>query len=80
MEIGVGGLDFKLPLKLEDMKNIRFTGRQKFLAQLHGQPKLSREENLSCKITILHGTGGMGKIQIALEYVYTNYREYGLVF
>ncbi|KAF8429830.1 hypothetical protein BGX38DRAFT_1232915 [Terfezia claveryi] len=31
-------------------------------------------------IIVLYGTGGMGKTQLALEYVYQHHHDYTLVF
>ncbi|GLZ14372.1 cytochrome c [Actinomadura sp. NBRC 104425] len=58
-------------------QNINFTGREKLLEQLH--------ERLSQGTTAvlpqaLHGMGGVGKSQIAIEYVYRHTADYDLIW
>lgn len=57
-------------------KNPHFTGREEFLLDLHRQ--------LSTGLTVLvpialHGLGGVGKTQIAIEYVYQFATDYELI-
>ena len=57
-------------------KNPHFTGREEFLLDLHSQ--------LSTGLTVLvpialHGLGGVGKTQIATEYVYRFATDYELI-
>jgi tetratricopeptide repeat protein/NB-ARC domain-containing protein len=58
-------------------KNADFTGREDLLKRLH--------ERLSVGTTVvlpqaLHGMGGVGKSQIAIEYVYRHVGDYDLVW
>ncbi|GAA4134506.1 FxSxx-COOH system tetratricopeptide repeat protein [Actinomadura keratinilytica] len=58
-------------------QNISFTGREELLEQLH--------ERLSQGTTAvlpqaLHGMGGVGKSQIAIEYVYRHTADYDLIW
>jgi tetratricopeptide (TPR) repeat protein len=58
-------------------RNPSFTGREDLLERLH--------ERLSCGTTAvlpeaLHGMGGVGKSQIAIEYVYRHISDYDLIW
>ncbi len=57
-------------------KNLNFTGREEFLLSLRSQ--LSAGMAVLVPIA-LHGLGGVGKTQIALEYVYRFSADYDLV-
>ncbi|WP_131738588.1 FxSxx-COOH system tetratricopeptide repeat protein [Actinomadura roseirufa] len=58
-------------------RNIQFTGREELLVELH--------DSLSAGTTAvlphaLHGMGGVGKSQLAIEYVYRHLRDYDLIW
>lgn len=56
-------------------RNLSFTGRETLLSQLHQQ--LQTKGNSTLAQAALHGLGGIGKTQTAIEYVYrfgTHYR------
>jgi uncharacterized protein YjbI with pentapeptide repeats len=55
------------------LRNIHFTGREALLIQL-------RQNLISGKPIALHGLGGVGKTQLALEYAYRYASNYGLVW
>jgi tetratricopeptide (TPR) repeat protein len=54
-------------------RNLFFIGREDLLAQLHAQLHKGRTAALSQAIS---GLGGVGKTQLAVEYVYRYYRDY----
>jgi hypothetical protein len=58
---------------VEFQRNERFYGREKELALVHGN--LRRPALNARRCCVLHGIGGVGKTEIALEYTY-RYREY----
>lgn len=60
---------------MKDFKNPNFTGRGDILDRLDREAK-----SPSSKVIVLHGLGGMGKTQIALEYVHSYYEGYSGVF
>lgn len=60
---------------MKDFKNSNFTGRGDVLDRLDMEAK-----SPSSKVIVLHGLGGMGKTQIALEYVHSYYEGYSAVF
>jgi hypothetical protein len=59
-------------------RNPVFTGRDKLLAQL--ERRLLTESMTAVLPQALHGMGGVGKSQIAVEYAYRNRSEYQLTW
>lgn len=66
---------FEIPFELPFTKNAHFTGRDDLIDMIDSEIR-SRVS----KIIVLYGMGGIGKTQIALEYVHTHYAEYNSVF
>jgi tetratricopeptide (TPR) repeat protein/transcriptional regulator with XRE-family HTH domain len=60
-------------------RNPFFTGREAILEALHTQLGVERAVALT-HASALHGLGGVGKTQIALEYAYRHALEYTAVF
>jgi tetratricopeptide (TPR) repeat protein/transcriptional regulator with XRE-family HTH domain len=60
-------------------RNPFFTGREEILAALHAQMGVEQVVALT-QSCALHGLGGIGKTQIALEYAYRYALEYSAVF
>ncbi|MCJ1433791.1 hypothetical protein MMC27_003156 [Xylographa pallens] len=69
--------DFTLPLQLPRSRNHNFTGRNIILKQIHD--RLTEVGGESGEILALHGTGGLGKTQIAVEYAYLNALQYSSI-
>jgi len=59
-------------------RNPNFTGREAILARLHAALTVSREAAVLPQA--LHGMGGVGKSQVAIEYVHRHSSEYDLVW
>ncbi len=60
-------------------RNPFFTGRQAILQQLH--ILLAEKPNVaSTRSCVLHGLGGIGKTQTAIEYAYRHAQDYAAVF
>ncbi|MGW1888717.1 FxSxx-COOH system tetratricopeptide repeat protein [Streptomyces sp. NPDC002004] len=59
-------------------KNADFTGREDLLADVEEQ--LRRDETAAVLPHALHGMGGVGKSQIAIEYVYRHRHEYNVIW
>src|SRR5581483_3761476 len=60
-------------------RNPYFTGREEILEALHTQLGADQAAVLT-QSSALHGLGGVGKTQIALEYAYRHALEYSAVF
>jgi transcriptional regulator with XRE-family HTH domain len=60
-------------------RNPFFTGREEILQALHMQLGVNQAVALT-QSSALHGLGGVGKTQIALEYAYRHALEYRAVF
>jgi len=60
-------------------RNPFFTGREEILEALHAQIGINQAVALT-QSSALHGLGGVGKTQIALEYAYRYALEYSAVF
>lgn len=60
-------------------RNPFFTGREEILEALHTQLGVNPAVALT-QSSALHGLGGIGKTQIALEYAYRHAMEYSAVF
>jgi len=70
-------LSFDIPFLPNIRKSSEFVGREYLLENL----KQEVEEGKHTQNTIaLYGTGGMGKTQLALEYIHQHYKEYASVF
>ncbi|WP_436531382.1 FxSxx-COOH system tetratricopeptide repeat protein [Actinoplanes sp. HUAS TT8] len=66
------------PIHVLPQRNPAFTGRRDLLAQLEATLRTSRE--VSVVPQALHGFGGVGKTQLAIEYAYRHLSEYPLVW
>src|SRR5947209_10483534 len=60
-------------------RNPFFTGREESLEALHTQLGIEQAVALT-QSSALHGLGGVGKTQIALEYAYRHALEYSAIF
>ena len=70
----------KLPQVWGDVppRNPNFTGREALLATLQAELRVARETAVLPRA--LHGMGGVGKSQVAIEYVHRHSEEYELVW
>ncbi|KAF8416892.1 hypothetical protein EV426DRAFT_703238 [Tirmania nivea] len=68
---------FDIPLFLNVRKDCEFVGREYLLKRLKRE---INEGKHMLNIIVLYGLGGMGKTQLALEYVYQYYHDYSSVF
>jgi tetratricopeptide (TPR) repeat protein len=59
-------------------RNPNFTGRSALLEQLHAELSVSRQTAVLPQA--LHGMGGVGKSQVAIEYVHRHSADYDLVW
>jgi len=68
---------FDIPFFLNAGENCDFVGREYLLEKLKEEIEKGKDNQ---NIIVLYGTGGMGKTQLALKYVYQQYRNYSSVF
>ncbi|MGI5152602.1 FxSxx-COOH system tetratricopeptide repeat protein [Plantactinospora sp. CA-294935] len=70
----------KLPQVWGDVpqRNPNFTGRKALLEHLHNELQTSRETAVLPQA--LHGMGGVGKSQVAIEYVHQHSGDYDLIW
>jgi len=68
---------FDIPFFLNVGENSDFIGREYLLENLKQEIEKGRDR---LNIIVRYGTGGMGKTQLALKYVYQQYRNYSSVF
>ncbi|MFD5127945.1 FxSxx-COOH system tetratricopeptide repeat protein [Streptomyces olindensis] len=59
------------------MRNTSFVGRQALLRAVEEQ--LAAQDTAAVLPNALHGLGGVGKSQLALEYIYTHQRDYRII-
>jgi len=57
-------------------KNVNFTGRIELLKQIKN---LYDQKNSYAILTACHGLGGVGKTQVALEFIWQHYKNYNVV-
>ncbi|MBV9258749.1 MAG: helix-turn-helix domain-containing protein, partial [Ktedonobacteraceae bacterium] len=67
------------PWNVPHPRNPFFTGRQEILDQLHTLLRTDQAITFT-RSQALHGLGGIGKTQVALEYAYRHALEYAAVF
>src|SRR5271154_3766007 len=60
------------------IRNVNFTGREELLADLCTKLNDDTPKKWNHRVA-LYGLGGVGKTQVALEYVYTHRNNYDLV-
>ena len=71
-------ISFAIPFSLPNLqRNSGFVGREFLLQSLKQAMEVGKD---ILNIIILHGTGGMRKTQLALEYFYQSYKDYTSVF
>ncbi|KAF8470650.1 hypothetical protein BDZ91DRAFT_791604 [Kalaharituber pfeilii] len=73
-------LSFNVPINISHVRrNPDFVGREYLLEQLALEIGEGRDA-MDITQVVLHGMGGMGKTQIALEYVYHHRKDYSSAF
>jgi len=68
---------FDIPFSLNVRENYDFVGREYLLENLKQEIEKGKDR---LNIIVLYGTGGMGKTQLALKYIYQQYENYSSVF
>ena len=79
LEVSTLKLSFDIPF----LPNINIRGSSEFVGREYLLENLKQnieEGKHTRNIIVLYGTGGMGKTQLALEYIYQHYKDYASVF
>jgi len=71
-------LSFDISFSPNVRKNPDFVGREYLLENL--EREIEKGKDMGLNIIVLYGTGGMGKTQLALEYVYRHHKDYSSAF
>ncbi|MBO2450956.1 tetratricopeptide repeat protein [Actinomadura barringtoniae] len=82
-EPGAGGADYPgAPPRIVRVpaRNFRFTGRESDLRELRSKLREAGTAVLLPRTVALHGLGGVGKTQLALEYVHRFQNDYDVVW
>ena len=67
-------ISYSIPMRLPFHKNDNFTGRDREIAEIH---KVLHSATISQrKVVVLHGLGGIGKTQLAIQYAYIHQKDY----
>ena len=61
-------------------KNDNFTGRDRELAEIHRVLNSADATISQRRVMVLHGLGGMGKTQLAIQYAYIHQKDYTSVW
>jgi tetratricopeptide (TPR) repeat protein len=61
-------------------RNPKFTGREDLLGWLHGNLRPGQPAVVQPIAPALHGLGGVGKTQLALEYAHRHLRDYDVIW
>ena len=78
----LGDQEFRVPLEIDYGRNQLFTGRIEILEEITKllAPDTSFDSSGGAKIVVLQGMAGLGKTQIARQYVYTRQRFHSTAF
>ena len=63
-------------MRLPFHKNHSFTGRDQELAEIHKELHSADTTISHQRVMVLHGLGGIGKTQLAIQYAYVHQRDY----
>ena len=61
-------------------ENSNFTGRGRELAEIHRALHSTNATTSHQQVMVLHGLGGIGKTQLAVQYAYTHHHDYTSVW
>jgi hypothetical protein len=71
---------FKIPFRFDQPRNEqKFTGREGILYEINERLRVV-DRKIEPRQVVLIGTGGIGKTQIAIEYVHRHHDEFSAVF
>ncbi|KAJ6024801.1 hypothetical protein N7540_005598 [Penicillium herquei] len=70
---------YQIPLQLDFFRNDKFTGRSDVLERIH-ESLAGQKENKQPNVVVLHGIGGIGKTELAVEYTHLHQESYSSIF
>ena len=73
-------VSYSIPMRLPFHKNDNFTGRDRELAEIHQALRSTDATASQRKAVVLHGLGGIGKTQLAMQYAYIHQKDYTSVW
>jgi len=71
---------YSIPMCLPFQKNDNFTGRDRELAEIHEALHSPDTPLPGRRTVVLHGLGGIGKTQLAIQYAYIHQKDYTSVW
>ncbi|KAJ5736417.1 uncharacterized protein N7483_001542 [Penicillium malachiteum] len=76
---GANFREYHIPLQLDFFRNDKFTGRRDVLERIHGSLG-GHKEHSQPNVVVLHGMGGIGKTELAVEYAHLHQESYSSIF
>ena len=73
-------VSYSIPMRLPFRRNNNFTGRERELAEIHKTLHCAKSANSQQRVMVLHGLGGIGKTQLAIQYAYIHRKDYTSVW
>ena len=71
---------YTIPMCLPFQRNDNFTGRDRELAEIHNTLQSADATTSRRRVMVLHGLGGIGKTQLAIQYAYLHQKDYTSVW
>ena len=71
---------YSIPMCLPFQINDNFTGRDGELAEIHNALQSADASTSRRRVVVLHGLGGIGKTQLAIQYAYIHQKDYTSVW
>ena len=71
---------YSIPMRLPFHKNDNFTGQEREIAEIHEALYSCNATTSHRRVVILHGLGGIGKTQLAIQYAYIHQKDYTSVW
>ena len=71
---------YSIPMRLPFHRNDNFTGRDREIEEIHKVLHSADATISQRRAMILHGLGGMGKTQLAIQYAYIHQKDYTSVW
>ena len=73
-------VSYSIPTRLPFHKNDNFTGRDRELAEIYKVLHSIDAATSRRRVMVLHGLGGIGKTQLAIQYAYIHQKDYTSVW